>query len=686
MNILDDEWEARQWISIVGIIVFSVIGTIVQSIYMFGLIKRRDKIMNHKWFLARGKGLVILHFIFNLYWASIHPIIVGSFFIFYPHQIFILCTLYSYGLLLLNLLITIFIIRCWLIYFNFNYMALQFEKLWKTKLLNEHYELGWFEQHKKLGNASLLLGIGSIFTIILCGCTIPYAYISQLSIGWHLLALVGIFILNFMSILIVLKLHSRKRLDNFGMRHELTIFVLLVMILTFISIIPFFVIQDNWIRLWIINLPIHFGTFFMNTYQLSNLLKQIIKTEEKENVQASISRNIRLSESSKTINNNSKEKSFDELKLIDILGDNLGINEFARWLIAELSLEHLLFLIEVAQYRLQFAIESKLIPMNDISKHRTFSKSQTITPSIDIETTDVNEYGKQQLKDPSDDNKHNDNDNETDDDDREYRFQLSSSIPVCATIIDNSDDTIKQATAIRDKFIPVKDANGWREFSINISGSKRKHLLQIDFTKLSNVELKHVFDNAYHEVFTLLELDSFQRYIASAATSKSVQKLLKKITKKKRRQRQRAKSREKRQSKKERQHRHSKKKGHRDRISSTSPSLRPVSAIKPLPMIKNISLGSEQKSLSLSLNFEDMSDMSDMEEESVNPSLTKSSASPGMPTTADVDEEQLSDPFNTLYHTHSISKSQTNATLEDNVHNVLHAASTKTFLSCRCWT
>eukprot|EP01084_Bolivina_argentea_P277287 473341_1 len=126
-------WSAREWISLLGIFAFSVIGTIVQCIYIFKLLKRRDEILKNKYFIVRGNVLFITHCIINFYWSCLHPIIIGVFFLLFPDNIFILITLYCYGLILLDILITIFCIRCWILYFNFNYYALQFEKLWKKK-------------------------------------------------------------------------------------------------------------------------------------------------------------------------------------------------------------------------------------------------------------------------------------------------------------------------------------------------------------------------------------------------------------------------------------------------------------------------------------------------------------------------------------------------------------------------
>mmetsp|Transcript_21390 Transcript_21390/g.18849 ORF Transcript_21390/g.18849 Transcript_21390/m.18849 type:complete len:486 (+) Transcript_21390:2-1459(+) len=483
--------------------------------------------------------------------------------------------------------------------------------------------------------------------------------------------------MNIMSITIILKLHSLKSVDNFGMRHELTIFVLVILLLSTISIIPFLIIKDDWIRLWIVNIPIQTAALFVNIFQLRNLFLTIEEMENGEkNTEENMSRNISLS-----ISRNKKEineMKFEQLKLIDILSNKTGINEFARFLIGEFSLEHLLFLIEVSQFRFHFSIEKK-----SLIEHRTTSKSHTLTPSAEENIQNNNDEDEKQLKEYQIDVDNDDND---DNDKYDYRFHLSSNIPICATIIDHPSEPIKQANTIRDKFI----ANPKSELGINISGSKRKQIMQIDFNSMSNMELKHVFDSCYNEVFRLIELDSFQRYIDMASTSKTVHKLLKKILKKKRKARNRAKSRERARSKrgKERERHHDKekeksRKGARDRISSASPSLKPIVAMQP--MFKQISLSSAQKSASLcSFNIDDVSDMSDMEEEnSVNPSMSKT-PSPEIPHSKDFDEEQLADPFNNLYRSNSASTSQrNNTTMEHGVHKALHKVSKHS--SCKCF-
>eukprot|EP01084_Bolivina_argentea_P232073 391215_1 len=186
-NALLSSFGARQWLSIGGILLFSVVGTFIQLVYIFKLWKRRDDSIMQKHFLVRGKGLFFTHCALNLYWSSIHPIVIGLQFIIYPYNRMVLIFSYCYTLVLLDSLMAIFCIRCWVLYFNFNFLALQFEKLWKTKLLNQHYNLSWFETHKSWGNPLWLIIFGALITVLLCILTIPYAYISQLSMPWHIL-------------------------------------------------------------------------------------------------------------------------------------------------------------------------------------------------------------------------------------------------------------------------------------------------------------------------------------------------------------------------------------------------------------------------------------------------------------------------------------------------------------------
>merc|ERR1712079_638603 len=115
------------------------------------------------------------------------------------------------------------------------------------------------------------------------------------------------------------------------MRHELTVFVLVEVSCTMVVFLPFFIVKDDWIHLLMINIPIHFAALFLNLYPFRNLLHQITSTN--------------------TPIESTEATSSDQIKLIDILADSTGINEFARFLIGEFSLEHLPFLIEVSQFR-----------------------------------------------------------------------------------------------------------------------------------------------------------------------------------------------------------------------------------------------------------------------------------------------------------------------------------------------
>jgi len=139
------DWSTREWLSAWGMLLFGVIGGIIQIIYLIPLFKHRKNKLLHKHLKVRGKAMYITYCIVNFHWASIHPILVGIVFFYFPHKLSILLLLYSFGLILLDTAITLYCTRCWVLYFNFNYYALQFEKLWKSKLLSNHFSLSWYE-------------------------------------------------------------------------------------------------------------------------------------------------------------------------------------------------------------------------------------------------------------------------------------------------------------------------------------------------------------------------------------------------------------------------------------------------------------------------------------------------------------------------------------------------------------
>jgi len=220
-------------------------------------------------------------------------------------------------------------------------------------------------------------------------------------------------------------------------------------------------------------------------------------------------------------------------------------------------------------------------------------------------------------------------------------FQLCATIPVCATLLDLKDEPVKQAMAIRDKFIPIK-----AEFAINISGTKRTPLLDLDFTALDADDLQHAFDNAYREVFRLLELDSFKRYTDKSTMSRAAMKLLKRIAKKKRRRRQRSKTREARYVKRQKQKQVRKKRA----ASSGSPALRSIGAS---PSAEFKPLGEDFKSISLSLEVENRAGRMD----TLAISDTDMEETPDAPTPEAVfNEDELADPFNTLFRFDSVAE------------------------------
>ena len=105
-------WGAREWLFILSVISFCIIGTLVQLVYVWRLLKHRRKISTHKAFIARGSSLFVAHCAMNLYWTAIHPLIVGAGYILYRDNVLVLLSLYCYGFVMLQCLMALFYIRC----------------------------------------------------------------------------------------------------------------------------------------------------------------------------------------------------------------------------------------------------------------------------------------------------------------------------------------------------------------------------------------------------------------------------------------------------------------------------------------------------------------------------------------------------------------------------------------------
>jgi len=236
----------------------------------------------------------------------------------------------------------------------------------------------------------------------------------------------------------------------------------------------------------------------------------------------------------------------------------------------------------------------------------------------------------------------------------EHRFKLSSKLPLCATIIDHLDDPTQQCIAIRRRFV---ESNA--EFAVNISGLRRRQLMELELDALSAAELKHVFDASYHAVYRMLQLDSFQRFLSTAS---SADKLCRRIArKKKRKKRRHTKSRE------------------RARRTLSSPRAKDSNVgLKPIGMLQSSSLSVlEQNEHSHQISASASLELYESENELSVKSRTPSMSPSPSPRSRTMDDHKMADPFHTLSESPSGDANDDvtpDLTMERSVHDVLHGA------------
>ena len=286
----------------------------------------------------------------------------------------------------------------------------------------------------------------------------------KLSNEWYFIAGTGFFISQFFLIFLVLKLHSRPgTFDNYGVRSEISIFMIIIVIFTAIMSIWFFQIFDPWLRLYIINIPIFSSSLFIGIYSLA-----IITTSVKNDYNSTDIHCIALEIKSKMGTNSN---SIMDIRLDELLQDIVGINEFARFLIGEFSIENLLFIIQISQYRAQFEPANLMVFEHD------------------------------------DDDDGDDSGEGSDTEHTHSMYKVAAEIPTCAILLDHPDDYQLQAKKLINTFISPN-----AEFAINIDSKSRHNILSTNIDKLNLSQLKKLFDKAYTTIYRLIQLDSFGRF------------------------------------------------------------------------------------------------------------------------------------------------------------------------------
>lgn len=187
----------KDWLAIISILIFSFGGGIIFTYYLYLYIfKYRQHAILIKHIKARSQSLFTFNMIMNVYWASIHPLIQGLCYLFFGHHNnpIIICLLSSYSLVMLIIGLMSICLRCWILFYNFNYNAYIFEKMWKSKLLGDHYSLSWYEKHKNtFGDIGYVTKRALFCCILIVAVPVPYAFISQLSRAWYFITGAAIF-------------------------------------------------------------------------------------------------------------------------------------------------------------------------------------------------------------------------------------------------------------------------------------------------------------------------------------------------------------------------------------------------------------------------------------------------------------------------------------------------------------
>eukprot|EP01084_Bolivina_argentea_P265424 449911_1 len=322
------KWTYEKWIAFHSPILFSIFGSTICFYYVYQMVKQ-NKLKNAqfiKHIQVRHKHLFISHMLLCWYFILLNPIIA---------TVMIICDLsmeiiYCYGYFFVSLIFLIWGTRMWILFWDYSVSALKIKHTWRKHI--DDKQSSFFLNHPNMGKISHivicltpLIIIANIFIYLLC-------YVTQFGELFHITGAIYLAILSTFLNILCINLHRKHNLDNFYMRKEFTWLFGLVSLTLTILVIPYFIITDINIRVWIVGDGISFCCF----------------------VTIPVTAKIILNQTSSKYENELKEYCHDispQVRIIQLLQNPTGINTFAEWLVGEFNVESLIFIIEVLQFK-----------------------------------------------------------------------------------------------------------------------------------------------------------------------------------------------------------------------------------------------------------------------------------------------------------------------------------------------
>ena len=319
------QWNSDIWISLHGPILLSGFFNIICILHFYKLwkLRKNESITQH--LRVRHTKLFYSHMLINYYWISIHPSLLFVLIIIRLHPPLLFCFTY----LIISIKLLIWCNRMWILYWKYSFSSMQIRMLWKQHLNAKYYS--FMLKYPQLGRLNYTLPLTSLLMLIFDLFLFWIAYETDFHHPFHLsIAFYFVLWVLFLNILCI-RLHRKHNMDNFKIRSEFTWFCLLFSADFAILIIPYFVVTNEVIRIWII----------IDGVALCNLMMIVITVNL-------IINNSKDATTPLPSNNNNNSATIGDI--IDLLKNPVGINAFAEWLVGEFNVESLLFVIEVRTY------------------------------------------------------------------------------------------------------------------------------------------------------------------------------------------------------------------------------------------------------------------------------------------------------------------------------------------------
>eukprot|EP01084_Bolivina_argentea_P260402 439734_1 len=259
INITDyvdiSSWEIGNYMAAICCGVNLLIFTPIMAVYAYKYNQRRNKSKYIRYYQTRNVIIIRFWFLCNFYYISIHVILLSVIQFYFEGSNF---DYYFSDFAIISFIFLIFVLRMWILYFNYMWSMSQLDLIWKRQI-NEQYS-NWYLQHKKkFGSAKYCFFIILLPFYILLNTSLYIVALEFSALIWYAASFATVCILILFIVILNIKLERCHFADNYGIQEEMSRCAHFIILLFMIATALYFVFDDDDIREWMITISMSIG-------------------------------------------------------------------------------------------------------------------------------------------------------------------------------------------------------------------------------------------------------------------------------------------------------------------------------------------------------------------------------------------------------------------------------------------